>query len=329
MKQNYKDIFWNTIKITAAGMIAILAAFSLHLEFAVSAGIVAILSIQPTKKETLQTAVGRFLAFLCALVIAYVCFLFMGFSVAAYGVYLFFFIMVCLRFGWNSAMAMDSVLISHFLSKGNMEMGMIINELLIFLLGVSAGIVANMHLKKDVVTIEELKEQADNQIKKILARMAERIMTKDMSDYNGECFQVLSQYLRKAKNQAEVNYKNQFGKSDVFDLEYIRMREQQYQVLYEMYKNARTLRTTPVQAENISEFLLLVSSEYHKENTADELLVRFHELDEGMKKEPLPVRRSEFEDRAQLYSLLRRLEEFLEIKKNFAGEFLREPQERR
>ena len=90
-------------------MIAILAAFSLHLEFAVSAGIVAILSIQPTKKETLQTAVGRFLAFLCALVIAYVCFLFMGFSVAAYGVYLFFYIMVCLRFGWNSAMAMDSV----------------------------------------------------------------------------------------------------------------------------------------------------------------------------------------------------------------------------
>ena len=53
----------NTFKITVAAVLAIIVAQLLHLEFAVSAGIVAILSVQPTKKETLRTALSRFLAF--------------------------------------------------------------------------------------------------------------------------------------------------------------------------------------------------------------------------------------------------------------------------
>lgn len=316
-----RNILFNTIKITAASMIAILAAFALQLDFAVSAGIIAILSIQPTKKETMKTALGRFLAFLCALVIAYVCFMASGFNVTAFGVYLFLFILICLKFKWNSAMAMDSVLITHFLSVGSMNMEMIINELLIFILGVSAGIIANIHLKKDIVTIEELKNLTDNQIKKILLRMSERILTEDISDYNGECFNVLYGYLRQAKNIADINYQNQFKKDDIFDMEYLKMREKQCQILYEMYKNVRRIKTTPVQAEKISSFLKMVSEEYHKDNTADELILKFHELDDGMKSEPLPVKRSEFEDRAQLFSLLRLLEEFLEIKGEFAEQF--------
>lgn len=327
MKKINKNLLFNTIKITAASIIAILAAYFLNLEFAMSAGIVAILSIQPTKKETIKTAMGRFFAFICALVISFVCFETMGYNVWAFGVYLFFFILICLKFKWNSAMAMDSVLITHFLSVGRMDPPMLLNELLIFLLGVSAGIIANMHLKKDRIAIEELKDNTDNQMKKILFRMSERILTEDMTDYNGECFNVLSDYLHQAKNMADVNYQNQFKKDDVFDMEYLKMRENQCQILYEMYKNVRRIKTTPVQAEKISGFLKTVSEEYHKDNTVEELLLEFQELDEGMKNEPLPVNRSEFEDRAQLFSLLRLLEEFLQVKAEFADRYIENKQD--
>lgn len=262
------------------------------------------------------------MAFICALVIAFVCFRVMGFRVVAFGVYLFFFVLMCLKFKWNSAMAMDSVLITHFLSVGRMDLPMIFNELLIFLLGVSAGIIANMHLKKDRAAIEELKDQTDNQMKKILFRMSERILAEDMTDYNGECFDVLSDYLRQAKNMADVNYQNQLKKDDVFDVEYLKMREKQCQILHEMYKNVRRIKTTPVQAEKISGFLKTVSEEYHKDNTVEALLLKFHELDDGMKNEPLPEKRSEFEDRAQLFSLLRLLEEFLLVKAEFADRYI-------
>lgn len=317
-----RTVVINTVKIVMASVIAILLAQFLQLQFAVSAGIIAILSVQPTKKETVKTALGRFLAFLCALVISFICFGIIGFNVAAFSVYLLVFIFVCLCFRWNSAMAMDSVLISHFLSVGQMDWGMVGNEVLLFVIGVGAGIAANLHLHKDVRQMEVLRLNMDNQIKKILSRMSERVLTQDNSDYNGDCFIVLSEELGEAQDMAEQNFKNQFSDGDVFDVEYVRMRQSQCQCLFEMYKNVRKLKTTPVQAQVISDFLNQISEEYHKENTVDGLLSRFYEIDNNMKKEPLPVERGEFEDRAMLFSLLRHLEEFLLIKKNFADQYL-------
>ena len=51
-----KGLLFRSVKIIAAAVLAILVAQALGLDFAVSAGIVAILSVQPTKKETLRTA---------------------------------------------------------------------------------------------------------------------------------------------------------------------------------------------------------------------------------------------------------------------------------
>ncbi len=312
-----KTIVFNTIKITIASIISILVAYALKLDFAVAAGIVTILSIQPTKKETIKTAVARFLAFVCALGIAWVCFAILGVTIQAFFVYLFFFIGLCLVFKWNNAMAMNSVLISHFLTLGNMNLDSVVNEVLIFVVGVSAGIFANSHLSKDTFKIEELKDATDNQIKKILSRMSERIMTKDLSDYNGTCFEELSEILHKAQAMANLNYNNEL-KGDSFDREYLKMREHQCEVLFEMYKNVKMLNTSPAQAKTISEFFMQISKEYHKDNTVESLLRDFRKIDSDMKSEPLPVERVEFEDRARLFVVLRLLEEFLMIKKEFA-----------
>lgn len=67
---NTRQILINTLKISFAAVMAILVAKALRLEFAVSAGIVAILSVQPTKKETLNTALSRFYAFAIALAVS-------------------------------------------------------------------------------------------------------------------------------------------------------------------------------------------------------------------------------------------------------------------
>lgn len=312
-----KEIF-TTLKTAGAAIAAILLAQLAGLEFAVSAGIVAILTIQPTKKETLRTALGRLVAFGSAILIAAACFGLMGYTMAAFLVYLVFFILVCQIFRWHSAMAMNSVLISHFLTLGSMGAEALENEVLLFVIGVGVGILANLHLHKNVDYIEELKAEADAQIKRILSRMSERILDHDMADYNGECFVKLRDSLRRARNVAEENYNNQFGSGDVYDMEYIRMRDRQCRVLYEMYKSVRTIETTPITASQISDFLKEMSEVYHKDNTGRELLQHFERMDAGMKRQPLPTERKEFEDRARLFGLLRNIEEFLRIKIEFS-----------
>lgn len=312
-----KRILINSIKVSLAVIISVGLATLLKLEFAISAGIVAILTIQPTKKETIRTATGRLIAFIVALLIAFVCFGVFGFTKQAFLIYIIPYIFVCHIFKWNSAIAMNSVLVSHFVSLGSMDAASVANEVLIFAIGVGIGIIANLHLRKKVDYIEEMKRATDEQIVKILNRMSERIINKDISDYNGECFKILEKLIRDAKNIAEENYNNQFGKNDVFDIEYLAMRERQYIVLYEMYKNARELESKPITAEKISVFFSDMANVFDKDNDGKALMEEFLEMDMYMKSQVLPVNRQEFEDRARLFNLMRRIEEFINIKIEF------------
>ena len=312
-----KSIITNTIKITLAAVLAILCAQALQLDFAVSAGIVAILSVQPTKKETLRTALARLLAFAVALVISITLFNLLGFTVPVFFLYLLLFILVCQWRKWISAMAMDSVLISHFLSFGKTGLPEIKNEVLLFLLGVGFGILVNLLLHKKTDYIEELKNKTDEQIKLALHRMALRIQNPALADYDGSCFSSLNKSLFTAKKQAEENYNNQFSKKDTFDTLYLEMREKQTKILYEMYKAARNLKAIPPTAPLLSDFLEKVSNEYHKDNDVKALLDELSLIHYKMKSLPLPQERIEFEDRANLFILMERLKEFLQIKHDF------------
>lgn len=314
MKRITHNTIIDSIKIILAAIIAITIAQALKLDFAVSAGIVAILTIQPTKKETVKIAVGRLCAFCVALALAYICFMIMDFTVIAFFVYLVVYIFICQIFSWNSAMAMNSVLISHFITANTMDTHAIGNEIAIFIIGVSCGIVANLHLRKKVHYIEKLKKETDEQILRILSRMSERILNKDISDYNGECFNILRNSIREAKNVAEQNYNNQFSTHDTADIEYIAMREKQCQVLYEMYKSIRNMDTTPHTAGKLSEFLRKMVKEFSCGNLEECLLDDFNKMDKYMKNQPLPVERKEFEDRARLFGLMRSIEEFMALK---------------
>lgn len=307
----------NSLKMIFAGISSICVASLFNLDFAVSAGIVAMLSIMPSKKETFQTAFSRFAGFLTALFISFLCFKIIGITLTAYFVYLVLYIFVCQYFKWFSSIVMNSVLISHFLTFGKMDLSTILNEFFIFLIGVSFGILVNLHLHKKQFQIDKLKNQLDDEIKKILNRMAQRITDEQMENYDGSCFENLNEILFEAKTLALENSKNQF-KSEFFDLNYINMRQNQIQILYEMYKRVTNIHTPPFTAQIISDFLNKTSCEYHTENDCTTLL---HELDVikmQMKEKPLPQTREEFESRAELYTLLQLITEFLNLKNNFS-----------
>ncbi len=321
MKTNRQKIIMNSIKIVSAAVMAIAAATLLKLEFAISAGIISILTIMPTKRETIHTALGRLYAYVAALTIAFVCFEVFGYTVVAFCVYLLFFIVVCRVFRWYSAMAMNSVLISHFVTMGNMGMESLQNEVLLFIIGVGCGIIANMNLRKKADEMQQLQQQTDDQIIRILNRMSERILDRDLSDYNGECFKVLRDLIYEAGAVARENYNNELRSADTFDIDYIDMRSEQCDVLYEMYKTIRKLNTSPVTAGRLSEFLADTAAVFEKDNNVKGLLTELEELKNYMKNQPLPVTRQEFEDRARLFGLMGDIEEFLEIKRDFAERY--------
>lgn len=337
MQKNYRNLLYHCIKIALAAVLAIAVAGELGLKNSATAGIITILSIRSTKKETLQSALNRLLAFGCALLVAGACFGVLGFTLPAFAVYLFLFALICMRLGWAEAISADSVLVSHFLAARSMSPSWVGNELLLLVIGAGIGILVNLHLHRRRDVFDKVAEEVDGQIKGVLHRMSIWLLTEDRSEYNANCFGRLRESVSEAGRCAADNYNNRFLNADETELAYVSLRERQVVVLQEVYENIKALSGTPRQAEAIAELLRHIEEHFGRDATAmeaakgaegtaeaslkgpdsctdTELCIRaLHRLFADMKKEPLPESREEFEDRAILFHILKLLERFLEM----------------
>lgn len=316
-KVQWKKQIIKSFKIAAAAFAAIAAAGELGLAYSSTAGIITILSIRNTKRETLKSAGNRGLAFLCALGLSAVCFRLFGYNLWAFAVYLLLFALFCLCVGWGDAIANASVLVSHILAEQAMGPGEVANETLLFLIGTGMGILVNLHLHKNQTEFDKLAEEVDMQIKGILRRMAQWLPMEDKSEYGAECFDSLEKALDAARVCAATNFDNAVLSNDSFELDYIEMREKQSVLLREIYDNIVRIQYLPEQAQQVAALLGQIEQDYHRENTVEGLLGQLGALLRNMKAQPLPQSREEFEARAILFYILMQIRGLLELKKNF------------
>lgn len=336
-KQQWKNAVFMAGKLSVACILSILLAYELGLKYCATAGVITILSIQGTKVDTIQTAFRRLIAFFASLLIAAVSFAILGYTLRGFGCYLFFFVFVCMALRWEIVMSVNVVLVSHILDEGVMTVPVVCNEATIFLIGIGMGILVNLHLRKDMKMLKTQFGIMDEEMRRILRSMADRMLTKESSLNGTEEFQRLEMQMQKAEEIAWNNHHNTvrerllavftgyWGKQahpgeTHWDVEYVKMRKKQCEILYEMHKKITQLRITPVQAEHIAAFLEKMSEEYHEENDVKSLLKALEELRAEMKATPLPVTREEFESRAILFVFLLDINEFLSLKNAFYRE---------
>ena len=94
------------VKVALGAAAAIGLAMLLRLEFTATAGIITVLSIMGTKRETLRIARGRLLAFVTGMGIACVSYSLLGYGLAGFTAYLFVFAVVCYACRWGYAVPM-------------------------------------------------------------------------------------------------------------------------------------------------------------------------------------------------------------------------------
>ncbi|MFI3200849.1 MAG: aromatic acid exporter family protein [Eubacteriales bacterium] len=306
-----------SIKIAVAAILAIGVASVLELKFQSTAGIITILSIQNTKRETLKSARNRGLAFLCAIVLSVFLFSLLGFNLFAFGLYLLIFCLICLRFSWVEAIAMDSVLITHLLTEESYSMSIVMNESLLFMIGTGMGVLVNMYLRKQGNYYETLAEEVDGNMKNVLQKIYLQLLEDDTQEYDEGCLMKLEKSLDIAKECAIENLNNSLLSQDTYELEYVQMREQQSRILREIYMNIKRITYLPTQASTIVRLMQEIEQGYHKHNAVEGLLEKLEAFYLELKDEPLPSVRDEFEARAILFYILIELRKLLEIKREF------------
>lgn len=303
---------------TALGAVAAMAlAEALGLQYAATAGVIAVLSIMGTRRETLRIAAGRLAAFLSAMVIAWGCFELLGFTLAGYGAYLLLFTCLCGVMGWTYAVSMVAVLASHVLAVGSMSWAVVANEALLFLIGAACGMAVNLHLRPDAEGMRRRMQGVDEGLRHVLKALARG--QEGLAEAN-DCLQALEQELALARRQAEQNAANTFAPAPLYPLRYVRMRADQRRVLQQMAAAMGRIGSLPPQYAQVCALLARVEAEFSMTNDVAALLEALERLVADMRAQPLPAERAEFESRALLYYVLLRLEDFLQLKRRFVDE---------
>lgn len=306
------------IKLTAGAVMTAAAAYALELDYAVSAGVICLLTIQDTRKETLRIALKRLIAFCGVTVLCKVGFGIFGFGFVQFGIVLGLFLILCGVLNMNEAVAMNCVIATHYFASGNISVDMIMNEAALFSLGAGTGVILNIFMPSRIGKIRRMQAETDEYIRTIIKRMSVYILRDDREDYTGSCFDDTDRLLEALRKEAVRYIGNSYVSEKDYFYKYVNMRIEQCIVLKRIFTDIKRLGSITVYAKPISEFLLKMSEEFSEINDSVELLEALDKLFLHYSSEKLPQNREEFENRALLYHILCDLKLFVSIKAKFA-----------
>ncbi len=301
------------LKTGIGSAIAILLAEGIGLAYSPSAGIITLLTIQNTKKETIDIALKRIGAFVLAAVSAYLVFNSLGYSAVAFGVFITLFVALCVILGLRDAIAMNAVLATHFLIEKQMGLPLILNETALLFIGMGLGIAINLIMPRNRNRIRREQLFLEEEMKKALRSIGEILKEKEKKVDFIPLDTLLEGLLKSAYEEAG----NRLLSDTRYLVSYLEMRKLQVGVLKSILVNGKHIVALPVQAQPIADFMESVAASFHEKNNVEGLLAELEELKEYFRKEALPKFREEFENRAILFHIMKELEYFLMLKRNF------------
>lgn len=312
-------------KSAIGSTLAILIANRFNLLYSVTAGIITLLTIQNTRKETLEVALKRIAAFIVAVSLAYVIFTSFGFTTTAFGGFVFIFVALANILNIQVGVVMNSVLVTHFLVEQRLDLAFIMNEVSILLIGMGMGIIVNSIMRSNAAEIRKDQKVVEGRMREMIDCLATMLVKEagcDAFDRQSERVDSLNlnvlidQLLEKAYEDAG----NQLLTETRYQISYLEMRKRQLAILYDIRESIRGVNDYLPHAVEISDYMKRVSREFTEDNNVKDLLEDLDQLYDFFRKEALPKTRQEFENRAILFQILRDLTKFLETKRTFIEE---------
>ena len=173
-----------TIKTAVGATLAIIIAQSFGLKYALSAGIITVLSVQNTKRKSVEIALLRLNSTLLALGISCLLFFLLGFNPIAFGIYLLIFIPLAVEFKLSDGIVVSSVLVTHLLGEGYINLALLWNELMLMFIGAGIAILFNLYMPN---MIEQIKKELKTRLtsfEEIDRSIPVKIFTKEITADN-------------------------------------------------------------------------------------------------------------------------------------------------
>lgn len=315
-------LFHTAVKMTLVGVIASLIAKFIGLDYWLTAGILAILSIHLTKRDSVEISSRRLIDSVFGLLLATLLFISFGYSYWVFFIFIFIFAYTSWMLKISEGIVPGLVLVTHLLQEGMFSLPMLANELsLIF---VSIGIATVFNILYPQSTERELVmhvKSIDHLVADHLYMFA--LLLKD-PEYNEEYYRHYSSLDRKIQEYidiVELVDKDLLFQNDHSYLAYFHMRKEQTSYIRHMYLQALKIKKLHPYALEIAEYVVSVSHDIGLYNKAVQQLRNLDVIQQEFKISELPKTREEFEIRATLFQILIEIESLLMVKVDFHHQF--------
>lgn len=304
------------IKLSLGSSLAIFIAWILKLEYSTVAGVITLLTVKNTKKETLKGTLGKIYGFILCNIFSYLCFNILGYHLYAFALYILIIISLCFLLNIQDVIAMCVVISSHYFLQGTMSVHWILNESGLFAIGAGIGVLINMYIPSNIEKIYENQKKLQNEVSSILIDIADLIVNPNNKNKYDNDLNTLNTLISNSISEAYNNMNNNLLSDTKFLLDHMEIIKSQRNILENLYSYVSQLSSTPLQGHIVSAFIHKIGYTSFNAETVEALLDELDRLITNMKNQPLPINRTEFEDRAILFLCLTELKKFLVNRKN-------------
>ena len=318
MKKNIQNVnFIKVFRIALSSCLAILLATLFGLQYSSSAGIIAFLSTQDTKKETIGDIIKRCLSYILSVVLSLIIFKFCGYNTPAFGLFLFFLVSISYYLKWDSVLSSSAVVSTHFLLERNHAPALLLNELLLLFIGVGTAMLMNLFIANNTKSIKKDINRIESEFSSTFMEMSKYILNIDASSYDMVQLDALQSHLDKSHRRAISNRNNDFFSDSNYYISYMEARIRQSETMLRIVHSMHTLTQVPFSAIELSHFMKQISTTLHLRNNTLGLLDEYEALNQQFDNFPIPQSRKEFESLAHIHDILIELGYFLNVKKEF------------
>ncbi|TYP72576.1 aromatic acid exporter family protein [Paenibacillus methanolicus] len=309
------------IKTALAALAAIYTASTIGLDPALSAGLLAILGVEVTRKRGLQSAFVRFVASALGLFFASVLFAAFGFHIWVISLFILIAFPVMSRLALKDGITTSAVIVFHVYAKSEVTAALIVNEVLLLLVGLGWATVVNMlYMPREDRNLATLRHRTESLFSGIFGQMA-RTLRDPAHVWDGVELIEAGDAVEEGIRRAELALENRVPGQDADELRYWRtyfeMRRLQMESISHMLVRVSLVYEKLPQGELAAELFDLLADEVKSDVYEGVVERHLNELGTRFKQMALPASRDEFEIRAAILELTHELHRYLHIAKRW------------
>jgi len=299
------------IKTAIAAVIAIYAADWLSLSAPLSAGLLAVLAVDVTRRRTLRTAFQRFGSSILALLFASLIFYWFGFHYWVISIFILVTYPILARVRLKDGIITASVVVFHVFTQEEITFAVLRSELLLLFIGLGTGTLINMlYMPGAENKLKKLKEDTEELFSSIFQFISTSLRNPE-TIWSGNELLLAQAKIDEALSLVGRYEENQLLRFDPYWYIYFQMRKQQLESIHRMVEAvARIFEHLPhgnMVSELFDELSADVKSNYFMGRVSEKLGV----LEERFKEMSLPNTRAEFEIRSAILQLILELKHYM------------------